>query len=848
MEEFKRKKVNLKTKENLEFQVIEWFDEDVDDEYSIKMFGIDSKGQSVCCTVNGFKPYFFVKVPNSWGKSCKVKFLQELSQKYGKNRKIGGEWVKNYCGIDEKKCKILKKIDFYGFRNGEQDTFIKLVFYNLSAFYTIRKEMTSFKMIHGSKNISFDLYESNLDPILRFVHDAGIQTAGWVNIAKFTKNTVANTQIDIETSMENVEFVDKKDISPIRQASFDIECFSHDGSFPSAQVPENVIYQIATTFKTYGDKECFYKNILSLKNCPNIIDPEGIPTEVMCFETEAELLLGWKELIKNLDPDILYQYNGDRFDGKYIGDRVKFNEIDDEFYNGLGKFQELDLEQEEISYGEKKRMAYIKQAKFSSGAYGTSDYDRLVIPGRINFDVLIYIQREFKLDSYKLDNVAYEYLKQKKNPVSVQQIFDHYRDGDPEKIKEIAEYCLQDTILPQRLVDKLDILPNQLEMAKVTYVPFKYLVERGQQIKVFSQIARITSKKGYVIPVLKEKPCGEVFKDKNGQRKVCKEKARYGYELIGEESSDILEEKCEDHRLEGMVAAPKFKGATVLEPLRGAYFEPVTTLDFASLYPSIMRAHNMCYSTFVMDPKYDNIEGVEYESIEWEEGDRKYCYKYVQDSEVSILPGLLSELYNERKAAKKMMAISTDPFVKSVYNGKQLALKVSMNSIYGFLAANMITCKPIAASVTAMGRQMIEQTKNYVETKYPGSVCIYGDSVTKETPVIVRNIDTLDIDIIAIEDLHTTWGEYSKFKPYDNFRSEKQQTLVNYEVWSDLGWTKINRVIRHKCKKKIYRVITKKGVVEVSEDHSLVDNLGNKMKVKDVKIGESRLMQNSFKQ
>lgn len=43
----------------------------------------------------------------------------------------------------------------------------------------------------------------------------------------------------------------------------------------------------------------------------------------------------------------------------------------------------------------------------------------------------------------------------------------------------------------------------------------------------------------------------------------------------------------------------KYEGATVLEPIKGFYDVPIATLDFASLYPSIMMAHNICYSTLV---------------------------------------------------------------------------------------------------------------------------------------------------------------------------------------------------------------------------------------------------------
>jgi DNA polymerase delta subunit 1 len=43
----------------------------------------------------------------------------------------------------------------------------------------------------------------------------------------------------------------------------------------------------------------------------------------------------------------------------------------------------------------------------------------------------------------------------------------------------------------------------------------------------------------------------------------------------------------------------KFEGAIVIEPKRGYYTHPIATLDFASLYPSIMMAHNLCYTTLV---------------------------------------------------------------------------------------------------------------------------------------------------------------------------------------------------------------------------------------------------------
>jgi DNA polymerase delta subunit 1 len=198
---------------------------------------------------------------------------------------------------------------------------------------------------------------------------------------------------------------------------------------------------------------------------------------------------------------------------------------------------------------------------------------------------------------------------------------------------------------------------------------------------VFSQLLRETRKQGFLVPTIN----------------------RYG-EAKDDES---------------------FEGATVLTPMKGIYTEPITVCDFESLYPSIIRAHNLCFSTIILDDSQIN-ESVEYETISWDQSDIKYSFKFVQNTP-GILPKLLSELAGSRKRYKKMMKEAKDPFLKEVYNKSQLAVKVSMNSIYGFLAAPMLCCKPIAATVTAVGRDMIKKTKNYIEEKYP-SVCVYGDT------------------------------------------------------------------------------------------------------------------------
>ena len=99
---------------------------------------------------------------------------------------------------------------------------------------------------------------------------------------------------------------------------------------------------------------------------------------------------------------------------------------------------------------------------------------------------------------------------------------------------------------------------NYIEMARVTGVPLSFLLARGQSIKVLSQILRKAKQRGLLVPHMAKKGGGE--------------------------------------QADGGVA---YEGATVLDAKAGYYEMPVATLDFASLYPSIMMAHNLCYSTLV---------------------------------------------------------------------------------------------------------------------------------------------------------------------------------------------------------------------------------------------------------
>eukprot|EP00493_Phyllostaurus_siculus_P027974 UN28322 len=176
----------------------------------------------------------------------------------------------------------------------------------------------------------------------------------------------------------------------------------------------------------------------------------------------------------------------------------------------------------------------------------------------------------------------------------------------------------------------------------------------------------------------------------------------------------------------------KFQGATVLAPTTGYYETPITTLDFASLYPSIMMAHNLCYSTMV------NKQSALEMGLKEDDLTKTPTGNYFVKSSVKkgLLPEILNDLLTQGKVAKKDMKAATDPFLKAVFNGRQLALKISANSVYGFTGAQQgqLCCMPISASVTSFGRNMIDDQKSLLKKHYTiangfqhDAQVIYGD-------------------------------------------------------------------------------------------------------------------------
>ena len=435
-----------------------------------------------------------------------------------------------------------------------------------------------------------------------------------------------------------------------------------------------------------------------------------------------------------------------------------------------------------------------------------------------------------------------------KDDVTPKDIF-RLTNGSADDRSIIAKYCIQDCNLVHYLMNKVDILTGFIEMAKICSVPINFLVMRGQGIKLTSYIAKKCREKLTLMPVMEKGQLDD------------------GYE-----------------------------GAIVLEPKCDLYLDnPVACVDYASLYPSSMISENLSHDSKVWTKEYDlagnlicetgekdksgvfiydNLINYSYVNVTYD------TYIYVRDTPTSsakkvksgtkicrfaqfpegkaIMPSILEELLTARKKTRKLIPHEKDEFMKNVLDKRQIGYKLTANSLYGQCGAKTSSFyeKDVAASTTSTGRLLLNYAKKIIEEVYGDAIFnnekygliktkaeyIYGDSVANYTPVYVK-VNGI-IEIITIDELSNKYGNSKWVVCSEEGKQEKEYCeLSDIETWTENGWTKLYRVIRHALAshKKMMRILTHTGLVDVTDDHSLILKSGEEISPKDVFVGTELL-------
>ena len=775
---------SVDNKKEIAFQILEWNEFNIEDsiavsnednksedeekiinKYALRLFGRTSDDKTVCCVVNDYTPFFFIKLENGLA-NCTRSLIDKVKEKIYPRECIDG--LKSY--------KILKKYDFSEFTNFTKFDFLRLDFYNTNAMGAYARAFKK-KIFFRGKKIKIKTYESNLLPMLRLMHIRKLNSVGWAKLNKYEiYNTRSSCDVNIACRWSDLNYYDEMKNQKFTICSFDIECVSADGSFPDPTRITDKVIQIGATMSRYGEDECYYKHIITLKSC----DPlEGIVVE--SYDNEKDVLLAFSKLIRKLDPDIITGYNIKGFDFNYLNERAKLLQINTQFArmsrikNDISEFVIKDL---------------------SSSALGENKLKYFDMKGRVIFDLMKVVQRDYKLPSYKLDEVVSNFIRESitgiKNNKDNTSLIDTkntngiyvgqyikicYNDGmtenkhmDGKKFKVleltkksilvdsnieteeimnkgykifwsnakddigpndifrmqdmgsaeraiIAKYCIQDCALCNKLIAKLQILTNNIGMANVCSVPLNFLFLRGQGIKIFSLVAKKCRDKEHLIQTHKVKPKPEESKTVD----IIAKQAELIEKTINNRYQNYEDDEDDEEDNMG------YEGATVFEPVTGVHYDPIYVLDFSSLYPSAMILRNLSHEMHVMDDKYDKLPGYVYHDIEYKNADNTFTkcrFAEKTDGTKGIIPEILQELLTARKKYKKQMEKMKeeggDPFMIAILDGLQQAYKVTANSLYGQTGAptSPIYKKQIAASTTATGREMLQFSKHFNEKMY----------------------------------------------------------------------------------------------------------------------------------
>ncbi len=347
---------------------------------------------------------------------------------------------------------------------------------------------------------------------------------------------------------------------------------------------------------------------------------------------EKDILRDFIDFLKKEDPDIITGYNIDGYDIPMILERM-----------------------------EKHRMG--KLAIGRDGGSISAIGDRFWrCHGRIIADAWWGVKKEIKPKKETLAHVSELLLGEKKDDVDPRKMDEEWKNNREKVIK----YCIQDAYLALRLLQKIEIIDKNLDLATVSRLPLDDVVNGNTSALIDSILIRESDRRSVGVPQMK-------FRSRDTK---------------------------------------KIEGGYV-HSIKAGLYQWVVVLDFKSMYPSTIIANNICFTTIDPEGTIVSPTGI------------RFLDKSVKKG---ILPEILERLMKERDEAKRKMREAKDEGERNYYNGLQGALKILMNSFYGVFASSFyrFTNKNIGASITAFARENIKTVIRRLESK--GYEVIYSDT------------------------------------------------------------------------------------------------------------------------
>lgn len=359
----------------------------------------------------------------------------------------------------------------------------------------------------------------------------------------------------------------------------------------------------------------------------------------------------------------------------------------------------------DFSYLDKR--AEILKADRRVGRDGSPWYLRKIvnttnvsITGRVVVDLLPIIRSSFSLKQYTLRNAASELLKMEKYDVDPKEIEALWTEGG-DGLRRFISYARRDAVLALHLLLDLKLMDKYIALSQASGSLLQDIVNGGQSGMVESLLLRRFGEQKRVVP---PKPDAGVSEE------------RYV------ENEDL-------------------KGGAVLVPEKGL-LEDIVILDYKSLYPTIMMAHNLCYSTVVLGKAPEGDHTIH--TITAPSGGRFVT----PDVSPGIMPSVLLELLDQRTETKRLMKTAGDD-EKRFLDAKQYAMKILLNSFYGYsgYARARLYSLAVANAVTSFGRENIVKTKKIIDDI--GSLyLVEGSVVSKDALAFGEDAKRFDLSVV----------------------------------------------------------------------------------------------------
>ena len=585
--------------------------------------------------------------------------------------------------------------------------------------------------------------------------------------------------------------------------TFDIETYGGGGRLPRGHRPGDVVFMVCCTAHWRCEPEPLAA--VCITTCPVPEDPRW--ATLHCHD-QAGLIRAFGQTVRRWAPDIITGFNDMGYDWPFLMEKAGLLGLQPELLRLL-------------SAGDRAPSARWNWRE-GRVKLGDEDCPALVryphVPGWVPLDVrLLYMRLHPKSERSSLAHFLALANLAGKVDMPYSTMWRHYEAGDAEGLRAVAWYCLVDARRCQELLLRRNLVGELRDVGHISFTCLQDCMLYAGGHKVCNMLAAYAGRAGYL--------CSLRRREQEGPR-------------------------------------VKYPGAYVVHPRQGLERdEPVTGLDFASLYPSIIMAYNLSPERFVAGPEQARAlaaAGRELHHVRFEHAGGVVEGWFVRhggaDAEMGLFPRVLIDLFGKRKALKRQLKAMGEElerrgadgapagayaglddaelaFRHAAVDSRQKAVKVFMNTFYGEAgnAASPLFLLPLAGGVTAAGRYNLQKVVEYVQGR--GFGVRYGDSVAGDSALVLRRAAAPDRIFTARID------ELVPAEAWRSYNNKEAADTPGLEVWQDTGFTPVRRVIRHAHGRPLVRILTHTGLVDCTRDHSLLLPDGQEVRPAEVKLG-----------